>query len=83
MAVVEEVEEKLALIPTTAKLAGLTVAVMGCEVNGPGEARRADIGIAGGRGSAVLFKKGEVVGRIPAERIVEALLEEITAYLGG
>ncbi len=81
MAVVEEVGEKLALLPSAEKLAGLTVAVMGCEVNGPGEARRADIGVAGGRGSAVLFKKGKVVGRVPAERIVEALLKEVSAFL--
>ncbi len=55
----------------------LKVAVMGCVVNGPGEASDADIGIAGGDGCAVLFKKGEVVGKIPEDRIVETLLEEI------
>ncbi len=55
----------------------LKVAVMGCVVNGPGEASDADIGIAGGDGCAVLFKKGEVVGKIPEDRIVETLIEEI------
>ncbi len=55
----------------------LKVAVMGCVVNGPGEASDADIGIAGGDGCAVLFKKGEIVGKIPEDRIVETLVEEI------
>ncbi len=81
VAVVEEVEKKLALLPAAERLAGMTVAVMGCEVNGPGEARRADIGIAGGRDSAVLFKKGRVIGRVPADGIVEALLKEMSASL--
>lgn len=57
----------------------LKVAVMGCVVNGPGEASDADIGIAGGDGCAVLFKKGEVVKKIPESKIVEVLLEEIKA----
>lgn len=57
----------------------ITVAVMGCEVNGPGEARQADYGVAGGKGDGVLFKKGQVVGRAPAERLAEALLEMIKA----
>ena len=55
----------------------LKVAVMGCVVNGPGEASDADIGIAGGDGCAVLFKKGEIVGKIPEDRIVETLIDEI------
>lgn len=55
----------------------LKVAVMGCAVNGPGEAREADIGIAGGDGEALLFKKGEIIRKIPQERIVEELMEEI------
>lgn len=55
----------------------IRVAVMGCVVNGPGEAREADIGIAGGIGEALLFKKGEPICKIPEDRIVEALLEEI------
>ncbi|MBO5136339.1 MAG: flavodoxin-dependent (E)-4-hydroxy-3-methylbut-2-enyl-diphosphate synthase [Clostridia bacterium] len=55
----------------------LKVAVMGCVVNGPGEAKDADIGIAGGDGCAVLFKKGEIIGKIPEENIVETLVSEI------
>ncbi len=55
----------------------LRVAFMGCIVNGPGEAREADIGIAGGIDEAILFKKGEIIRRIPADRIVEELLDEI------
>ncbi len=57
--------------------ADITVAVMGCAVNGPGEAREADIGIAGGKGEAVLFKKGQVIRKIPQEKIVEELKQEI------
>ncbi len=55
----------------------LKVAVMGCVVNGPGEASDADIGIAGGDGCAVLFKKGEIVGKIAENEIVPRLLDEI------
>ena len=55
----------------------LTVAIMGCAVNGPGEAREADIGIAGGDGVGLLFKKGEIVRRVPEERLVEELVAEI------
>ncbi len=55
----------------------LKVAVMGCVVNGPGEAREADIGIAGGRDSAVIFRKGEILRKVPEDEIVEALLDEI------
>lgn len=55
----------------------LTVAVMGCEVNGPGEARQADVGIALGRTRAALFKHGEVIRTVPLERAVDELLEEI------
>lgn len=55
----------------------ITVAIMGCAVNGPGEAREADIGIAGGTNEAVLFKKGQVIRKIPQEKIVEELKSEI------
>lgn len=55
------------------------VAMMGCVVNGPGEAREADIGIAGGRGEAVLFKKGEVIRKIAEEEIVSCLIGELRA----
>ena len=55
------------------------VAMMGCVVNGPGEAREADVGIAGGKGEAVLFKKGEVIRKISEDEIVPCLIEEIRA----
>ena len=60
----------------------LKVAVMGCVVNGPGEAKDADIGIAGGDGCAVLFKKGKILGKIPEDKIVETLLGEIEKMEG-
>ena len=55
----------------------ITVAVMGCVVNGPGEAREADYGLAGGKGEAVLFKKGAVIGKVPEAEMVPALLKLI------
>ncbi|MCL2839420.1 MAG: flavodoxin-dependent (E)-4-hydroxy-3-methylbut-2-enyl-diphosphate synthase [Defluviitaleaceae bacterium] len=55
----------------------MTIAVMGCVVNGPGEAREADIGIAGGRGKAVLFRKGEIIRNISEDDILDAVLEEV------
>lgn len=55
----------------------IQVAVMGCAVNGPGEAKEADIGIAGGDGVGLLFRKGEVVRKVPEAQIVDVLLEEI------
>ena len=55
----------------------ITVAVMGCVVNGPGEAREADYGIAGGKDKGLLFKKGQVVGTYPYERLCQALMELI------
>lgn len=69
---VEQVEEALRACDKKIK-----VAVMGCVVNGPGEAREADIGIAGGDGCAVLFKKGEIIRKVPETEILPALLEEI------
>lgn len=68
----EEVERRLQGLP-----AAITVAVMGCVVNGPGEARMADYGIAAGRGRGVIFRHGEVVGSAPEGKLVEALLTEI------
>lgn len=55
----------------------IKIAIMGCVVNGPGEAKEADIGIAGGDGCAVLFKKGEIICKIQEENILEVLLKEI------
>jgi (E)-4-hydroxy-3-methylbut-2-enyl-diphosphate synthase len=56
----------------------ITVAIMGCAVNGPGEAKEADIGIAGGIGEALLFKKGEIICKIKEENIIETLVNEIS-----
>lgn len=67
-----EVEARLKNCPRD-----ITVAVMGCVVNGPGEAREADYGIAGGRDCAVLFKKGEIVGKVEGNRLADALIELI------
>ena len=55
----------------------IKVAVMGCVVNGPGEAREADIGIAGGNGEGLLIKKGEIVRKLPEEQLLSALREEL------
>ena len=56
---------------------GLKVAVMGCAVNGPGEAREADIGIAGGNGEGLIFKKGKIIKKVPEDQLFDALMEEI------
>lgn len=50
---------------------------MGCPVNGPGEAKEADIGIAAGKGTGILFKKGVVLRKVPEEELLSALIEEI------
>ena len=55
----------------------IKVAVMGCAVNGPGEAREADLGLAGGLGEGLLFKKGEILRKVPEEKLLEALKEEL------
>lgn len=68
----EEVERRLAGCGKD-----ITVAVMGCAVNGPGEAAAADIGIAGGKGEGLLFRKGEVLYKVPQEGLVDALMAEI------
>jgi (E)-4-hydroxy-3-methylbut-2-enyl-diphosphate synthase len=72
--IAEEVERRLERLDRP-----VTVAVMGCTVNGPGEARRADFGIAGGDGEGILFKKGEVVGKAPMDKLVDALFALIDA----
>ena len=55
----------------------MKVAVMGCAVNGPGEAREAQLGIAGGRGEGLLFKEGEILRKVPEEQLLDALKEEL------
>ncbi len=70
--VAEEVERRLRKI-----VEPLTVAVMGCVVNGPGEAREADAGIACGRGEGLLFRRGEIVRKVPESVLADALVEEV------
>ena len=68
----KEIEEFLKGIKSNIK-----VAVMGCAVNGPGEAREADVGIAGGIGEGIIFKKGEIIRKVKEEDLVEELKKEI------
>lgn len=63
--------------------ASLTVAVMGCAVNGPGEAKEADVGVACGKGSGVLFKKGKIIRKVEENEIVEALVQEVLKMTEG
>ena len=58
----------------------LKVAVMGCVVNGPGEAREADLGIAGGIGEGLLIRHGEVIRKVPEEKLLDALREELAHW---
>ena len=71
-ALAQAVEERLAWVSTP-----LRVAVMGCEVNGPGEARQADVGLAGGRNGGVIFRQGRVIRRVKSEEMLEALVQEV------
>ena len=75
-AIAAKVEEKLAGIQEP-----IEVAVMGCVVNGPGEARTADVGIAGGKGEGLVFRKGEIIRKVPEEALVDELFKEIDAIL--
>jgi len=74
----EQVERELSPIQ-----ARLRVAVMGCAVNGPGEAKEADVGIAGGKGEALLFRRGEIVGKVTEGQICAALVAEVRKIAGG
>jgi len=76
-AIAERVEKKLDGIKKPIK-----VAVMGCVVNGPGEARDADVGIAGGKGEGLIFRKGEIIRKVPENVLVEELFKEIDAISG-
>lgn len=71
-----EVEERLSSVKKHIK-----IAVMGCAVNGPGEARRADIGIAGGNGEGLIFRKGEILRKVKEEDLVEELIMEVNRIL--
>jgi (E)-4-hydroxy-3-methylbut-2-enyl-diphosphate synthase len=73
--ITEKVEKAILLKSVPIKLA-----IMGCVVNGPGEAREADIGIAGGNGVGILFRKGEIVKKFPEDKLVEVLLSEVEKY---
>jgi (E)-4-hydroxy-3-methylbut-2-enyl-diphosphate synthase len=75
--IVERVERELSDVVTPLK-----VAIMGCVVNGPGEAREADIGVAGARGKGVLFKKGEVIEKLPEDKLAEVLIAEVRKLIG-
>lgn len=70
--IAKEVEERLSSLKQHIK-----IAVMGCAVNGPGEARRADIGIAGGNGEGLIFRKGEIIRKVKEEDLVEELIKEV------
>lgn len=70
--IIEQVEKELADV-----VSPLKVAIMGCVVNGPGEAREADIGVAGARGKGVLFRKGEVVRKLTEDKLADILIEEV------
>lgn len=72
--IAEEVERRLDGIDKDIK-----VAVMGCIVNGPGEAREADIGIAGGRGEGIIFKKGQIIKKVKEDELIEELMKEIAS----
>ena len=71
----EEVEKRIEKFKKPIK-----VAVMGCAVNGPGEAREADFGIAGGKGTGLVFRKGKVLRSVPEAELIDALMEEIEKY---
>lgn len=73
--IAEQVEDALLTCKTPLK-----IAIMGCVVNGPGEAREADIGVAGGSGIGILFKKGAVVKKFPQEQLVEVLLKAVEEF---
>ena len=73
--IVKELENRISHLKKS-----ITIAVMGCVVNGPGEAREADIGIAGGKSSGLLFKKGKPLGKVPAQNLVDRLIEEINNF---
>ncbi len=76
--IAEEVECRLADFPQP-----LTIAVMGCVVNGPGEAREADLGIAGGAGQGILFRHGEIVRKVPQNDLADALVDEAWRLIDG
>ncbi|MGI6586839.1 MAG: flavodoxin-dependent (E)-4-hydroxy-3-methylbut-2-enyl-diphosphate synthase [Gracilibacteraceae bacterium] len=75
--IVEEVEKRIKGIQVKKPM---KLAVMGCAVNGPGEAREADLGIAGGKGEFLLFHKGKIMGKIHQDKIIDELIREVEAF---
>ena len=76
--IVTKLKKQLSSIGST--LPPIKIAVMGCEVNGPGEAKEADIGIAGGKSSGILFCKGKIVKRVKKEKLVQELISGIKEF---
>lgn len=76
ISVANEVEKRLSKVQTP-----IQVAVMGCVVNGPGESRDADVGLAGGKGKGVIFRKGQVVKTVPEDQFLDAVLKEVASLL--
>ena len=76
VSVANEVEKRLAKVQTP-----IQVAVMGCVVNGPGESRDADVGLAGGKGSGIIFRKGQKVRTVPESEFLDAVLKEVASLL--
>ena len=76
VSVANEVEKRLAKVQTP-----IHVAVMGCVVNGPGESRDADVGLAGGKGKGVIFRKGEAIRTVPEDQFLDAVLKEVASLL--
>ncbi len=74
--VANEVEKRLSKVQSP-----IQVAVMGCVVNGPGESRDADVGLAGGRGKGVIFRKGEIIKTVPEDQFLDAVLKEVASLL--
>lgn len=77
-----QVEQMVETLAAEKKSLDLKVAVMGCPVNGPGEAREADLGIAGGKGVGLLFRKGQIVWKVPEEELLACLREELLHWEG-
>lgn len=73
---VETIENRLSGVKKPIK-----VAIMGCIVNGPGEAKEADVGVAGGRGQGILFRRGEIIRKVPENELADALINEVEMFL--
>lgn len=76
VSVANEVEKRLSKVQTP-----IQVAVMGCVVNGPGESRDADVGLAGGKGKGIIFRKGQVIRTVPEDQFLDAVLKEVASLL--